>query len=191
MVGATGAGKTSLINLINRLMSPRPAPCSWMASTPGTCPWRICAAGFAWCCRRCSSFPAPWSTNIRLGAIRREHPHGPVLRAAQEVHAHDFIVKLVQRIPDGTVRARQQPLGGAKTAAVVRARPLCFDPEILILDEATSSVDTETEGYIRDAIQVLMKGRTSIIIAHRLSTIQMRIGSRCCTRARSGRWARM
>jgi len=107
--------------------------------------------------------------NIRLG--NQNIPMDRVLRAAQEVHAHDFIVKLVNGYQT-ELSERGSNLSVGQKQLLSFARALCFDPEILILDEATSSVDTETEGYIRDAIQVLMKGRTSIIIAHRLSTIQ-------------------
>jgi ATP-binding cassette, subfamily B, multidrug efflux pump len=87
------------------------------------------------------------------------------------VHAHRFI----QAFPDGYahhVAERGATLSVGQKQLLSFARALAFDPEILILDEATSSVDTETELLIRDALHALMAGRTTLAIAHRLSTIQ-------------------
>src|SRR5205085_9394995 len=92
-------------------------------------------------------------------------------RAAAAVHANVFI----ERLPEGyrtPVAERGSTLSVGQKQLLSFARALAFDPRVLILDEATSSVDTETELLIRDALQVLMKGRTTIAIAHRLSTIQ-------------------
>ena len=92
-------------------------------------------------------------------------------RAAEAVHANRFI----ERLP--AVRQRRWPSAGATLSVGQKqllsfARALAFNPRILVLDEATSSIDTETELLIRDALEVLMAGRTTIAIAHRLSTIQ-------------------
>ncbi len=87
------------------------------------------------------------------------------------MHADAFIA----RLPDGyasAVAERGATLSVGQKQLLSFARALAFDPRVLILDEATSSVDTETELLIRDALQVLMAGRTTIAIAHRLSTIQ-------------------
>ena len=92
-------------------------------------------------------------------------------QAAQAVHADAFI----ERLPDGyasAVAERGSTLSVGQKQLLSFARALAFDPRVLILDEATSSVDTETELLIRDALHVLMAGRTTIAIAHRLSTIQ-------------------
>ncbi|RPJ62725.1 MAG: ATP-binding cassette domain-containing protein, partial [Acidobacteria bacterium] len=107
--------------------------------------------------------------NIRLGndAITDE----AVRRAAVAVHADRFIDSLPQGY-DSPVAERGATLSVGQKQLLSFARALAFDPRILILDEATSSVDTETEMLIRDAIEVLMAGRTTIAIAHRLSTIQ-------------------
>ncbi|MGE3513242.1 MAG: ATP-binding cassette domain-containing protein, partial [Vicinamibacterales bacterium] len=91
--------------------------------------------------------------------------------AAGAVHANRFI----ERMPDGyasRVAERGATLSVGQKQLLSFARALAFDPRILVLDEATSSVDTETELLIRDALAVLMQGRTTIAIAHRLSTIQ-------------------
>jgi ATP-binding cassette subfamily B protein len=107
--------------------------------------------------------------NIRLGAARIDDER--VRWAAGEVHALPFI----ERAPDGfatRVRERGAGLSVGEKQLVSFARALAFDPRILILDEATSSIDTETEQLIQRALLRLLRGRTSLVIAHRLSTIQ-------------------
>ena len=94
-----------------------------------------------------------------------------VRRALEAVHADRF----VDRLPLGTetmVAERGASLSVGQKQLLSMARALVFNPPVLILDEATSSVDTETELLIRDALDVIMRGRTTIAIAHRLSTIQ-------------------
>jgi ATP-binding cassette subfamily B protein len=93
-----------------------------------------------------------------------------VQRAARAVHAEPFI----ERLPNGyqsAVAERGSTLSVGQKQLLSFARALAFDPRVLILDEATSSIDTETELVIRDALHVLMAGRTTIAIAHRLSTV--------------------
>ena len=114
-------------------------------------------------------FSGTVADNIRLGnpAIDDER----VRSAARAVHAEPFIA----RLPDGyasAVAERGSTLSVGQKQLLSFARALAFDPRVLILDEATSSVDTETELIIRDALHVLMAERTTIAIAHRLSTIQ-------------------
>jgi ATP-binding cassette, subfamily B, multidrug efflux pump len=109
------------------------------------------------------------ASNIRLG--REDIDRERVELAARRVGAHPFI----ERLPAGY----DQPLGerGATLSVGERqlvsfARALAFDPLVLVLDEATSSVDSELEAHIQEALEELMRGRTSIVIAHRLSTIR-------------------
>jgi len=113
-------------------------------------------------------FSGTITSNIRLGsAIGDER----VRAAARAVHAHTFI----DRLPHGydtAVRERGATLSVGQKQLLSFARALAHDPRILILDEATSSVDTETESLIQDALKVLLRGRTAIVIAHRLSTVQ-------------------
>jgi ATP-binding cassette subfamily B protein len=114
-------------------------------------------------------FSGTIASNVRLG--RADIDDAAVRRAAEAVHADRFIVRLPQGY--GTaVAERGATLSVGQKQLLSFARALAFDPQILILDEATSSVDTETEMLIRDALRVLMAGRTTIAIAHRLSTIQ-------------------
>jgi ATP-binding cassette, subfamily B, bacterial len=102
----------------------------------------------------------------RLGATREE-----IVAAARAAHAHDFILRLPQGY-DSLVGERGQGLSGGERQRISIARALLIDPKILILDEATSAVDTETEKEIQKALDNLVKGRTTIAIAHRLSTLR-------------------
>src|SRR5262249_38537271 len=114
-------------------------------------------------------FSGTIADNIRLGDAAMSNER--MRNAAVAVHADPFIARLPAGY-ENAVAERGSTLSVGQKQLLSFARALAFDPRVLILDEATSSVDTETEIIIRDALHVLMAGRTTIAIAHRLSTIQ-------------------
>jgi ATP-binding cassette subfamily B protein len=169
IVGATGSGKTTLINLLLRFYDVK----NGRIIVDGVDIRRLDLADlrglFSLVLQDVHLFSGTVADNIRLGSTAIDDEH--LKRAAQAVHAEPFI----SRLPNGyasAVAERGSTLSVGQKQLLSFARALAFDPRVLILDEATSSVDTETEIIIRDALQVLMAGRTTIAIAHRLSTIQ-------------------
>ena len=107
--------------------------------------------------------------NIRYGML--EASPDKVIEAARAANAHEFICRLPQAY-DTVVGERGHTLSGGERQRVAIARAILHDPRILVLDEATSSVDTETEQKIQEALDRLVAGRTTIAIAHRLSTLK-------------------
>ena len=107
--------------------------------------------------------------NIRYG--RLDATDEEVVAAAKAVRAHDFIMEM-EKGYNTEVNERGSRLSQGQKQLIAFARTLLADPKILILDEATSSIDTKTERLLQEGIQALLKGRTSFIIAHRLSTIK-------------------
>ena len=107
--------------------------------------------------------------NIAYG--KPDASRAEVIAAARAAHAHEFILRLAHGY-DSLVGERGQGLSGGERQRISIARALLIDPKILILDEATSSVDTETEKEIQKALDNLVRGRTTIAIAHRLSTLR-------------------
>jgi ATP-binding cassette subfamily B protein len=114
-------------------------------------------------------FSGSLADNIRLG--NKEIPEEKILWAAKEVHADEFIRELPEKY-NSEVKERGSGLSVGQKQLVSFARALAFEPSILVLDEATSSIDTETEQLIQQAVNRVMQDRTSLIVAHRLSTIQ-------------------
>ena len=116
-----------------------------------------------------SLFAGTIAENIHLGAT--ELGHDRLREAAREVHALEFIERLPGAF-EAPVRERGAGLSLGQKQLLAFARAVAFDPPILILDEATASIDTETEQWIQLALERLLHKRTSLVIAHRLSTIQ-------------------
>ena len=111
------------------------------------------------------------SVGDNIAYARPDASRADVIRAADTAHAHSFIMKL-QDGYDTVVGERGVVLSGGERQRIAIARAILHDPKILILDEATSSVDTETESKIQAALRELVKGRTTLAIAHRLSTLR-------------------
>lgn len=169
LVGATGAGKSSAINILNRFYEIGKGEILVDDVNIDDYELGYLRSRIATVIQDVFLFPDTIANNISLNnpAITR----GQVVKAAKDVGAHDFIM----RLPGGydyNVMERGATLSAGQAQLISFIRALVYNPAILVLDEATSSVDTETELLIQNAINKLMQGRTAIVIAHRLSTIQ-------------------
>lgn len=169
IVGATGAGKTTIANLLLRFYDVQEGRVTIDDVDIRDLDLAGLRALFGLVLQDVHLFSGTIASNVRLG---NEQITDEAVRAAiAAVHADVF----VDRLPQGLatpVAERGATLSVGQKQLLSFARALAFDPRVLILDEATSSVDTDTERLIRDALDVLMRGRTSIAVAHRLSTIQ-------------------
>jgi len=168
-VGHTGAGKTTITNLLLRFYDIQRGQIFLDDVDIREMDLEELRANFSIVLQDVFLFSGDIASNIRLGNTRITDER--LRHAAREVHAAPFI----ERLPEGyqaELRERGAGLSVGQKQLISFARALAFDPRVLILDEATSSIDTETEILIRDAVERLMEGRTSLVIAHRLSTIQ-------------------
>jgi len=169
IVGATGSGKTTLINLLLRFYDVKGGRITVDGVDVRELGLADLRSLFSLVLQDVHLFSGTIADNIRLGNAAIDDAR--VQRAAEAVHADKFITRLPGGYANPVVE-RGATLSVGQKQLLSFARALAFDPRVLILDEATSSVDTETELLIRDALRVLMAGRTTIAIAHRLSTIQ-------------------
>lgn len=169
MVGATGAGKSSTINILNRFYEIQKGSIKVDGVNIDDYELSFLRNNIATVLQDVFLFSDTIFNNITLN--NPDITMDEVVDAAEKVGAHDFI----ERLPGGyqyNVMERGATLSAGQAQLISFIRALVYNPSILVLDEATSSVDTETELLIQTAIDKLMKGRTSIVIAHRLSTIQ-------------------
>ena len=169
IVGATGSGKTTLINLLLRFYDVTRGRITIDGVDIREMALDDVRGLFSLVLQDVHLFSGTIADNIRLGHASIDDAR--VRQAARAVHAEAFI----ERLPAGyasAVAERGATLSVGQKQLLSFARALAFDPRVLVLDEATSSIDTETELLIHDALRVLMNGRTTIAIAHRLSTIQ-------------------
>ena len=169
IVGHTGAGKTTIINLLMRFYDPQRGEILLDGIPVPNIPQRTLRTFIGLVLQDIFLFSDDVRYNIRLGNLNISEEG--VREAAQEVGAGPLIERLPERYrqPLGE-RGRSLSIGERQLVSFARA--LAFDPRILILDEATSSVDSELEARIEEATARLMEGRTSLVIAHRLSTIK-------------------
>jgi ABC-type multidrug transport system fused ATPase/permease subunit len=169
IVGPTGAGKTTLVNLLMRFYDPDGGQIFFDGRDIAGLPRDSVRAAFGLVLQDSYLFTGTIYDNIAFG--RPDAETAEVEAAAKAAYAHDFIVKM----PDGygtAVSESGDNLSQGQKQLITIARAYLVNPTVLILDEATSSVDTLTEEYIKRGLARLMKGRTSFIIAHRLSTIE-------------------
>ena len=169
VVGHTGAGKTTLISLLMRFYDVQRGAVRIDGVDIKEMDLDDLRSRFGVVLQDPFLFSGTVGGNIRLGTARIQD--ADVEQAAEDVNLGDFI----RTLPEGfkeEVRERGSTLSTGQKQLISFARALAHDPKILILDEATSSVDTETEFRVRDALNRMVEGRTSLIIAHRLSTIQ-------------------
>ena len=169
VVGHTGAGKTTLISLLLRFYDVQKGAVRIDGVDVKDMDLADLRARFGVVLQDPFLFTGTIGGNIRLGTDRIQDAH--VQQAAEDVNLAEFIRSLPKGF-DEEVRERGSTLSTGQKQLISFARALAHEPKILVLDEATSSVDTETEFKVRDALARLVEGRTSLIIAHRLSTIQ-------------------
>jgi ABC-type multidrug transport system fused ATPase/permease subunit len=170
LVGATGSGKTTLVQLVPRLYD----PAAGRVLVDGADVRDVQVASLRAQVAVVDDAPFLFSASVRenIAYARADATDEEIEAAARRAQAHDFIA----RLPDGydtRVGERGLTLSGGQRQRVAIARAFLADPRILILDDATSSVDASTEQEIKEALREVMAGRTTFVIAHRLSTIAL------------------
>lgn len=169
LVGPTGAGKTTIISLISRFYDPTEGRILIDGHDIKEVELGSLREQMGIMLQDTFLFSDTIMENIRYGKL--DATDEEVIAAAKAVHAHDFIM----RLEDGyqtKINERGSRLSLGQRQLLAFARALLANPRILILDEATSNIDTQTETLVEEGTKELLKGRTSFIIAHRLSTIR-------------------
>lgn len=169
LVGPTGAGKTTIVNLISRFYNIELGQVRIDQNSVMDVTLHSLRSQMGIMLQDSFIFSGTLMDNIRYG--RLDATDEEVIAAAKAVHAHAFIVQMEHGY-DTVVKERGGGLSQGQKQLIAFARTLLNDPKILVLDEATSSIDTATERLVQEGIALLLKGRTSFIIAHRLSTIE-------------------
>ena len=169
LIGPTGAGKSTIVNLICRFYDIQHGQVCIDGRDVKSVTIESLRSQMGIMTQDVFLFSGTIRENIRYG--RLEASEEEIIRAAKAVHAHEFIMKM-EKGYDTELKERGAGLSAGQRQLLAFARTMLSEPKILILDEATSSIDTHTEILVQKGIEVLLKGRTSFVIAHRLSTIQ-------------------
>ena len=169
LVGPTGAGKTTIVNLLSRFYDIQQGQVLIDGMDVKDVTLHSLRKQMGVMTQDNFIFSGTVADNIRYGKL--DATMEEIIAAAKAVNAHDFIMGLENGY-DTMMRERGAGLSIGQRQLIAFARTMVSDPKILILDEATSSIDTKTELLVQAGIEGLLKGRTSFVIAHRLSTIQ-------------------
>ena len=169
LVGPTGAGKTTIVNLISRFYDVQEGTVCVDGHDVKKVSIESLRRQMGIMTQDNFLFSGTIKDNIRYGKL--DATDEEIIAAAKAVHAHEFITKL-EKGYDTELSERGGGLSNGQRQLLAFARTMVSDPAILILDEATSSIDTNTELLVQEGIEALLEGRTSFVIAHRLSTIQ-------------------
>ena len=169
LVGPSGAGKSTLVNLVCRFYDVGEGAILVDGTDIRSFPVEQYRRNIGIVLQEPFLFFGTIAENIAYG--KPEASRGDIIAAARAARAHEFILRLSDGY-DALVGERGQALSGGERQRISIARALLTDPRILILDEATSSLDSETEREIQAALDTLVQGRTTIAIAHRLSTLR-------------------
>jgi ABC-type multidrug transport system fused ATPase/permease subunit len=168
LVGATGSGKTTIISLLMRFYDIQKGSILLDGVDIREMTKAHLREAFSLVLQEVFLFAGSVTDNIRLGNTQISAQQ--VEQAARAVHAHDFIMSLSGGY-EAMVAERGATFSAGQRQLIAFARALAYDPKILVLDEATSNIDSETEALIQDALTRLMRGRTAVVVAHRLSTV--------------------
>jgi ABC-type multidrug transport system fused ATPase/permease subunit len=169
LVGASGAGKSTVVQLLYRFHDPQQGQLLIRGQDARDWSLQELRGRMAWVPQDVALFGRSILDNIRYG--RPEASDDEVRRAAEDANAWEFI----ERFPEGwntQVGERGVQLSGGQRQRIAIARAMLRNPKLLVLDEATSSLDPESEALVQGALEKLMQGRTSLVIAHRLSTVR-------------------
>lgn len=169
LIGATGSGKTSVTQLITRFYEPDSGEVLIDGKNVNEYSLNALRSNIGFVFQESFLFSSTIKANIAYG--KPEASMEEIIDAAKRADAHEFIIDLPEGY-DTMLGERGMGLSGGQKQRIAIARSICLDPSILILDDATSAVDMETEFKIQEALREVMKGRTTFIIAHRISSLK-------------------